>query len=356
MNIDRSRSDALAVMREAQAPLEDAADAEARARRLHPHIATAIRRGPERRRARARRTAAFAAMTALAVAAVVALIAGRGFFSHATIAAAPDVAAPAILEPSPPGTLEPSPREGEVAQGEISELTGDVEVHRAERAGAPGSGLTLRSADEVATRATGRTRITLANGARVKLSGSTRVRLQDGTSQSGHDRSGIVLASGKVDVQVPKLHGGSFVVTTPHAEVVVHGTAFTVEVFEPDTRPGETCVAVSEGSVSVRSNGTEVLLGPSGHWSSFVSSSRCEGKAPSRRSEGHAAKPEVSSLAVQNGIFQAAITARHRGDDREAIRLFDELLQKYPDSPLAPEAADQRKRALEHLRETTTPE
>jgi ferric-dicitrate binding protein FerR (iron transport regulator) len=353
MNIDRSRSDALAVMREAQAPLEDAADAEARARRLHPHIADAIRKGPERRRIRARKRAAFAAMATVAAAAVVALIVGRRIRNHAAIATAPEVlAAPAILEPS----LEPSPQSGEVAQGEISELTGDVEVHRAERPGAPGAGLTLRSADEVATRATGRTRITLANGARVKLSGSTRVRLQDGASQAGHDRSGIVLASGKVDVQVPKLNGGSFVVTTPHAEVVVHGTAFTVEVFEPDTRPGETCVAVTEGSVSVRSNGTDVLLGPSGRWSSFPNSSRCEGKPAPRRSEGHAAKPEVSSLAVQNGIFQAALTARHRGDDREAIRLFDELLQKYPDSPLATEAVDQRKRALEHLRETATPE
>jgi ferric-dicitrate binding protein FerR (iron transport regulator) len=350
MNIDRSsRMDVLAVMREAPAPLEDAAEAEARARRLHPRIALAIRAVPERRRSRARRRAAFATIAASAAAALFVVIEGRRILSHGTLAAGVPAAAPTALEPSP--------REDAVSEGEISELTGDVEVHRAERSESPGAAtLSLRSADEVATRATGRTGITMSNGARVKLSGSTRVRLQDTASQSGSDRSGIVLAAGKVDVQVPKLNGGTFVVTTPHAEVLVHGTAFSVEVFEPDARPGETCVAVTEGSVSVLSNGAEVRLGPSGHWSSLVSSSRCEGKAPPRRSSDHAAaKPPVNALAVQNGLFQAAITARHRGDEHEAIRLFDELLQKYPDSPLAPEASDQRKRTAEHLRETAAP-
>jgi ferric-dicitrate binding protein FerR (iron transport regulator) len=355
MNIDRSRrADALAVMRESQVPLEDAADAEARAERLKPRIATSIRLVPELRRSRTRRAAAFGTMAAVAAAAVFAFIAWRHVENHpmidpARVAAGAPTTAPLVAQTSLP--------ENVISEGEISDLTGDVEVHRAEQADAPGTAtLSLRSADEVATRATGRTRITMSNGARVRLSGNTRVRLQDGGSEAGRDRSGIVLASGRVDVQVPKLNGGSFVVTTPQAQVVVHGTIFSVEVFEPDAKPGETCVAVTEGSVSVHSNGTEARLGPSGHWSSLASSARCEGRAAARRNTDHpAARPPANALAVQNSLFQAAITARHRGEDREAIRLFDELLQKYPDSPLGPEAIDQRKRAMDHLRETSVP-
>jgi ferric-dicitrate binding protein FerR (iron transport regulator) len=351
MKIDQSnRAEALSALRESQVPLEDAADAEARARRMYPRLSAAIRAVPARRRAHARRKLAMGVTVAAAAAALIIAMVGRNVrppreIDASHVAAGAPVAAPTAVVPAPTETV---PEAESVSEAVISDLAGDVEVHRAAQMDEPGTpALSLHPADEVATRASGRSRITMSNGARVKLSGNTRVRLQDGASQpSGRDRSGIVLAAGKVDVQVPKLNGRSFVVTTPHAEVVVHGTAFSVEVLEPDARPGETCVVVTEGSVSVHSAGAEVRLGPSGRWSSLANASRCDGKPAPRR---------TNPLALQNSLFQTAITAVHRGDDREAVRLLDELLQKFPDSPLAPEAKDLRKRALERLRETPDP-
>jgi outer membrane protein assembly factor BamD (BamD/ComL family) len=40
---------------------------------------------------------------------------------------------------------------------------------------------------------------------------------------------------------------------------------------------------------------------------------------------------------------------RQRGDERDAVRLFDELLHRYPSGALASEANEQRRRAQEHL-------
>jgi TolA-binding protein len=145
-------------------------------------------------------------------------------------------------------------------------------------------------------------------------------------------------------------------------------------------------VAVSEGVVSVRSNGAEVVLGPRDRWSSVGRGSRCEQKLPispkraarareeSAAASAHAeaapadngavaasalpgpsAAEPTSQLAAQNSLFQEAITARQRGDEKDAIRWFDELLTKYPDSPLAREAEEQRRRAEERLREAKNP-
>jgi ferric-dicitrate binding protein FerR (iron transport regulator) len=371
------RQDPLRAMREAAAPLEDANEAEARARKLHDALSAAIRGVPARRSAGARRRLAVrGAAAALAAAAALVAVFGRPLRKHAEpvpapVAQAAFVEAPTVSPPAPP------PQEADTQEGVISELTGEVHVMRGGEAGARGAqALALRRSDEIATRATGRSRIVLSNGARVTLSGNTRVRLQNGP-EPRRDGSAIVLAAGKVDVNVPKLTKGSFSVVTPHAEVVVHGTSFAVEVLEPGARAGETCVAVTEGVVSVRSNGAEVRLGPRERWSSMGRASRCEVKTPIARAreEGawaaaHADATHVdngavasgaapapapieatSPLAAQNRLFQEAITARQKGDERDAIHLLDELLTRYPDSPLAREADDQRKRAQERLRE-----
>lgn len=57
----------------------------------------------------------------------------------------------------------------------------------------------------------------------------------------------------------------------------------------------------------------------------------------------------ASDLAEQNRLFQAASTARRTGDDRKAIALYDELLTRYPSSPLAAEARTEKNRAAARL-------
>jgi ferric-dicitrate binding protein FerR (iron transport regulator) len=62
------------------------------------------------------------------------------------------------------------------------------------------------------------------------------------------------LELGQVDVSVPQLRmGQSLTVHTPNASVIVHGTAFTVQVVGTDSPI--TTVVVREGTVEVREGG-----------------------------------------------------------------------------------------------------
>ena len=61
------------------------------------------------------------------------------------------------------------------------------------------------------------------------------------------------------------------------------------------------------------------------------------------------ASSEVSTLADQNRLLGAALEARKRNDDGKAIVFLNELLRKYPSSPLAQEARVERLRCLERL-------
>ena len=58
---------------------------------------------------------------------------------------------------------------------------------------------------------------------------------------------------------------------------------------------------------------------------------------------------EVSTLSDQNRLLAAALDARTRNDDAKAIVFLNELLHKYPSSPLAEEARVERLRCLERL-------
>lgn len=88
----------------------------------------------------------------------------------------------------------------------------------------------------------------------VMLSTGARIRLEAGAlklASSSHGNQSLVLTSGRVSLDVPKLPAGTTLsVRTPDAEVRVHGTRFQV------TRNGkETQVSVTEGVVEVRPDG-----------------------------------------------------------------------------------------------------
>jgi FecR protein len=211
----------------------------------------------------------------------------------------------------------------------------------------------------------------------------------------------FTLAQGSVRTRVAKLRVDErFILGTTDAEIEVHGTAFRVSLVNADARCGDgvrTRVAVTEGVVSVRSRGIESFLGVGEEWprgcSAAASAAMNPPAAPSaalatretktyesaqhhrgplhrlahhrRRalalSAARAREAAVavdassvrspatsssSSLAAQNDLFAAAARAKKEGRFSESVRLFSDLVDRYPDGPLLESAMVQRIRAM----------
>jgi hypothetical protein len=156
-------------------------------------------------------------------------------------------------------------------------------------------------------------------------------------------------------------------VHTAGATVVVHGTRFSVEHAAPSAAThgaGETRVVVVEGRVSVTTKrgedmltgGTELVV------PDFVEESPPaveRGASPPSPGEmvpvvapsPQSAPAPSSTLAVENALFAEALKLRREGQGARALVLLDELLDRYPGSPLAESARNERRRALDDLRE-----
>lgn len=255
--------------------------------------------------------------------------------------------------------------------------TGTVLVKRpGSTRAAPSSGKVLLSADaRVFTQNDGRATATLPSGSTVKIAPLTELSMSS-PEAAGWMHESVRLDRGRIDVHVlPLPPGGSFVVVTPDASVTVHGTRFTVIVEKHDGVLG-TQVLVSEGHVLVRDASGQTLLAPGTSWTSHppalsapASSSASAVAAPPlkappralRQPVGSAKAPtlsdaggparttEQSTLAEQNRLYQAAMNARRRGDNGRALQLLDQLLKRYPGSPLEQDARVERFRALERL-------
>ncbi|MEZ4371785.1 MAG: FecR domain-containing protein [Polyangiaceae bacterium] len=185
-------------------------------------------------------------------------------------------------------------------------------------------------------------------------------------------REAIYLKSGYVSVEVPKLTDGhGFSVLTPLGEVAVHGTKFSVRVTED---PPSLSVDVREGVVSVKYGGEERQLRRGESWTSATAAALLPNAtasakppdAPSGEKEAVKAPPAAainprgksdvasaetasSTLAQENALFRRAVSAEKGGDKRGALALFEQLLAKYPQSPLAPDARVRRFRILKEL-------
>lgn len=229
----------------------------------------------------------------------------------------------------------------------VFELSGAVVVTESgeSRVLSDGSSFPLRTLGEIET----------APESRAELrSQKSTVQLAPATKLSA-PRSSLLeeryrLAVGRVEVSVDKdsRFTRSVVVETPDAEVVVHGTVFSVGV----TSHGKqtvTDVSVTRGSVWVLQHGVQVaVLGPTQHWSSDAetTSSAPAVTAPvptvddatpphertlrPLRNAGSVSDAKASTLAEQSRMFQEAIDARNRGDDAHAVELFARLLARYP--------------------------
>ncbi len=203
-------------------------------------------------------------------------------------------------------------------------------------------------------------------GVVVGLGAGTRVKLDDVAASQGSTRLGLV--AGRVHCNVPHLgKRGSFSVRTPSAEVVVHGTVFTVDTEAAEA--GGTCVRVTEGLVEVRSRGKQHMVAGGQSWGcqseleevAGAAETRDERRdglrarrraAPSLRLPGAAeslpepAEAPPSALAEQSTLLAEALSAERRGQSNRARALYRKLLREHTDSPLAPEA----RRGLQRLK------
>jgi len=284
-------------------------------------VAAALR---SRRRRRAIRRSLLVVSSVAAVAAVVALVVRD---RHGEAASSARVAAPpaaqVIAHPAGEGATIVSAANAPLVEGEAL---------------APGSRIIARPG--------GRALLAFATG--------TQLTLEDGgdlTLVDGGPTSVVALGQGAVLAKVAKLKERErFLVRTDDAEVEVRGTSFRVGRIAPGECGGiATTVSVFEGVVVVRHGDGEEKVGAGQSWP--ASCEPLEGRAgasatPSRgRSAGGAKRPE-STLAAQNDLFAAAVTAKEHGDTATAAARFADFVARYPASALAESAAAQRMKIL----------
>ncbi|HWZ88418.1 MAG TPA: FecR domain-containing protein, partial [Polyangiaceae bacterium] len=217
-------------------------------------------------------------------------------------------------------------------------------------------------------------------GAALRLSTGTEIAIEHDASLAFSDAGPtehFVLSQGQIRAHVAKLGAGErFIVSTPDAEVEVHGTVFSVALAESDNTCGDgnrTRVTVDEGIVEVRAHGQSAFVHPGERWpancaAAPAAASAVEAvKAPAQRpapaavsasatalsragQDALSASPEpttnASRLAQQNDLFSKGVTARRNGDTAGAVAAFDSLLSHYPASALTESAAAERMRAL----------
>jgi hypothetical protein len=215
----------------------------------------------------------------------------------------------------------------------------------------------IGTGDHVLALLDGQAAVTLASGTRLSVAGGGDLALLDaGPTQV------FSLGAGSVRANVTKLRPGErFVIRTTDAEIEVRGTSFRVATAPPDPGCGggtTTRVEVFEGVVTVRAGATEAALHAGETWPRncpLPSAASAAASEPTRVPPAAAALATLlpgaravaaSDLAAQNDMFDAAMSARRRGDLRGAIAAFDRLLSRYPASPLAESATAERMKML----------
>jgi ferric-dicitrate binding protein FerR (iron transport regulator) len=207
----------------------------------------------------------------------------------------------------------------------------------------------LSAGDRLRTGRRGRLAVSLSTGTRVDLGADSDLELSElGSAQR------FVLRGGRIHAQVVKLAAGQrFLIDTPDAEVEVRGTSFDVVLLPAGQLcPGEpvTQVRVREGLVVVRGQEGEQQLAAGGIWQSACARQEAAAVTASRsvlrpaRRSTVAPKFSPSTLRAQNDLFGAALEARRRGDVSSALRLIDDLLVRFPGSPLTESARAEREK------------
>ncbi len=253
--------------------------------------------------------------------------------------------------------------------GEARLVSGDVSVRRNDKTFSLQVGEVLVGGEVVATAPYSVAEIGIASG-RAELGASSELEVLSPTAKERRLR----LRTGSIDVDLPhKLEAGKhLVVETPDAEVLVVGTAFTVN-YGGDQGAAKTEVHVRRGTVWIVQGGKQrAVLRAGDQWASATSPAIApaapariapvvvahrgrsgRGGTPSRpvavnrATEANAPGADSGTLAEENRLFQAGLTARNAGDGAGAADAFSGLLARYPRSVLREQALAEQFRALE---------
>jgi ferric-dicitrate binding protein FerR (iron transport regulator) len=340
-------------------------------------LAQAIRASTRRRRAR---SWAASGAAALAAAAVVLLVRQGGLTGTRT-ARSPAIAAPAPTPPRSPASAA-SPGRGATWFTLMSSTPGHQDLpggSRPSQRGPHGAKPRFGHAPAVFVSG-GETRVpgtgarfepgdTLASGDEtLVLAGSdgTQVRLAPGSAVAlvrSDAMRWFQLEAGAMDAHVAKLAAGErFVVATPDRQIEVRGTRFRVSLVRGNAAcqgGAVTRIAVDEGVVTVRApGGAEGRVAAGERWPadcsarpSVIESNSGHGAATEARALGvragprpRSARPALSTLGTENDLFGQATRAERDGDSATALRLLDELIARYPASPLREAAVRERLR------------
>lgn len=258
-------------------------------------MVAAVARALQLRRRRQRQVRFTMAATAVA-AAVALLLGGRGLLDRGPRTLAPQTIASAPAERVAPLRILSTPDVGRATPGMM--VGRDAPPVPLEK------GMALQRGIRLVAPPAGQVRIGAARGTALTLEGGGDMRIsEDGIVQRYELRAGSVRA------HVAKLAPGErFIIATADAEVEVHGTAFRVAIVPSDPACGDgttTRVSVSEGIVSVRSEGVESSVTPGGVWPPG-----CPTRAP--------AEEQPASASVSSGGRRADSAPNARGGLRRA--------------------------------------
>jgi len=203
---------------------------------------------------------------------------------------------------------------------------------------------------EIETASDGSAELVTSAGLGLNLGAATRLSLSGLVGSSATNQ--VQLRQGILTCSVPHLHEGQrFSVQTPDARVVVHGTVFSVRVDSKRASGSETCVEVTDGVVIVQHDGSETALNRGDRWGCEAPLRAVVAADPVPRTERtldgsqHSSLPRSSvrpaphgTLGEESRLLQDALAAERVGQPERAQSLLNQLLARYPSSPLAPEA------------------
>ncbi|HEX2672578.1 MAG TPA: FecR domain-containing protein [Polyangiaceae bacterium] len=225
----------------------------------------------------------------------------------------------------------------------------------------------LESGQRIETPAEGGASLQFSTGSSMTLAGRTSFRVD---SQGITQR--FTLQRGELVAHVAKLVASQrFIVNTPDAEVEVRGTRFRLRVIERGDTCGDgtrTRLEVSEGVVEVRAARGELVNVKAGEvWPAGCSGNadvpqnvapaesvgraatpapRRGAPSPARAVVGDSESEHASGLTIQNDLFAEGVARGRRGDTSGALRAYQELINRFPRSPLAENAMVERMRLL----------
>jgi len=206
----------------------------------------------------------------------------------------------------------------------------------------------IAATGELETAADSNASVRTGDGQQIELQSKTRVALDELRPNSNQ----VKLLGGVIRCTIPhRAAARAFQVVTPDVTVVDLGTVFTVSIEAPNQA---TRVSVEEGEVLVRHGSAESRVRAGGSWSSAdaatppaaapppepaasVPSPSVSSTAPSAKA-AHSAKVTAETLAQEAQLLREGLAAERQGRAADARSALSQLLQKYPHSPLAPDA------------------